>query len=242
MTINSPPPFSWPCMWPRPRSRASPWPGRGTTQNDILKEYIARGTYIFRRDFDAVVTDIFESVPTSCRAGTPSASAATTCASRSHGGAGAGFHPRRRHRLRRAAISRGWTSMTSRIASASSSPRGASCSRKWQVPRRPPDVGRIVKERFGAPALAPWPAATTSRPRLVAHAQSIDNNVVRTTVQPWRRFGRGSEPAHQLPRRSLALPTARPRRLALRTQQILAYESGVTETPDRSPAATTSSR
>ncbi len=54
----------------------------GTTQNDILKEYIARGTYIYPpRPSMRLVTDIFEfCARASCHAGTPSASPATTCA------------------------------------------------------------------------------------------------------------------------------------------------------------------
>jgi methylmalonyl-CoA mutase N-terminal domain/subunit len=64
-------------------------------------------------------------------------------------------------------------------------------------------------------------------------AQSIDNNVVRTTVQALAAVLGGAQSLHTNARdEALALPTAEAARLALRTQQILAYEAGVTETPD----------
>jgi methylmalonyl-CoA mutase N-terminal domain/subunit len=64
-------------------------------------------------------------------------------------------------------------------------------------------------------------------------AQSIENNVVRTTVQALSAVLGGAQSLHTNSRdEALALPTEEAARLALRTQQILAYESGVTETPD----------
>jgi methylmalonyl-CoA mutase N-terminal domain/subunit len=64
-------------------------------------------------------------------------------------------------------------------------------------------------------------------------AQSIDNNVVRTTVQALSAILGGAQSLHTNARdEALALPTQESARLALRTQQILAHESGVTETPD----------
>jgi methylmalonyl-CoA mutase N-terminal domain/subunit len=64
-------------------------------------------------------------------------------------------------------------------------------------------------------------------------AQSIDNNVVRTTVQALAAVLGGAQSLHTNSRdEALALPTEESARLALRTQQILAHEAGVTETPD----------
>jgi methylmalonyl-CoA mutase, N-terminal domain len=64
-------------------------------------------------------------------------------------------------------------------------------------------------------------------------AQSIDNNVVRTTIQALSAVLGGAQSLHTNSRdEALALPTEEAARLALRTQQILAYEAGVTETPD----------
>jgi methylmalonyl-CoA mutase N-terminal domain/subunit len=64
-------------------------------------------------------------------------------------------------------------------------------------------------------------------------AQSIDNNVVRTTIQALSAVLGGAQSLHTNARdEALALPTEDAARLALRTQQILAFEAGVTETPD----------
>ena len=58
-------------------------------------------------------------------------------------------------------------------------------------------------------------------------AQSIDNNVVRTTIQALAAVLGGAQSLHTNSRdEALALPTEEAARLALRTQQILAYESG----------------
>jgi methylmalonyl-CoA mutase N-terminal domain/subunit len=64
-------------------------------------------------------------------------------------------------------------------------------------------------------------------------ARSIDNNVVRTTIQALAAVLGGTQSLHTNARdEALALPTEESARLALRTQQILAHEVGVTETPD----------
>jgi methylmalonyl-CoA mutase N-terminal domain/subunit len=64
-------------------------------------------------------------------------------------------------------------------------------------------------------------------------AQSVDNNVVRTTIQALAAVLGGTQSLHTNARdEALALPTPETARLALRTQQIIAHESGVTDTPD----------
>ena len=64
-------------------------------------------------------------------------------------------------------------------------------------------------------------------------AQSVDNNVVRTTIQALSAVLGGTQSLHTNAKdEALALPTEESARLALRTQQIIAYEAGVTETPD----------
>jgi methylmalonyl-CoA mutase N-terminal domain/subunit len=64
-------------------------------------------------------------------------------------------------------------------------------------------------------------------------AQSVDNNVVRTTLQALAAVLGGTQSLHTNARdEALALPTPETARLALRTQQIIAHESGVTDTPD----------
>ncbi|MGZ6343210.1 MAG: methylmalonyl-CoA mutase family protein, partial [Candidatus Limnocylindrales bacterium] len=93
---------------------------------------------------------------------------------------------------------------------------------------------RLMRERFGA---------TNERSMMCRFhvqtagssltAQSVDNNVVRTTIQALSAVLGGAQSLHTNSRdEALALPTEDSVRLALRTQQILAYEAGVTETPD----------
>ena len=93
---------------------------------------------------------------------------------------------------------------------------------------------RIVRERFGssnARSMACRFHVQTAGSSLTA--QSVDNNVVRTTVQALAAILGGAQSLHTNSRdEALALPTEDSVRLALRTQQILAYESGVAETPD----------
>jgi methylmalonyl-CoA mutase N-terminal domain/subunit len=93
---------------------------------------------------------------------------------------------------------------------------------------------RIVRDRFGssnARSMACRFHVQTAGSSLTA--QSIDNNVVRTTVQALAAVLGGAQSLHTNAKdEALALPTEASARLALRTQQILAHESGVTETPD----------
>ena len=93
---------------------------------------------------------------------------------------------------------------------------------------------RIMRDRFGATD----PRSMMCRFHVQTAgssltAQSIDNNVVRTTIQALAAVLGGTQSLHTNARdEALALPTAESARLALRTQQILAHEAGVTETPD----------
>src|SRR5207344_3457943 len=92
----------------------------------------------------------------------------------------------------------------------------------------------IMKERFGATD----PRSMVCRFHVQTAgssltAQSVDNNVVRTTIQALAAVLGGAQSLHTNSRdEALALPTEEAARLALRTQQIIAYEAGVTETPD----------
>ncbi|MCI0345180.1 MAG: methylmalonyl-CoA mutase family protein, partial [Chloroflexi bacterium] len=93
---------------------------------------------------------------------------------------------------------------------------------------------RIVRDRFGASnarSMACRFHVQTAGSSLTA--QSVDNNVVRTTIQALAAILGGAQSLHTNSRdEALALPTEESVRLALRTQQILAYESGVADTPD----------
>ena len=64
-------------------------------------------------------------------------------------------------------------------------------------------------------------------------AQQPDNNIIRVTIQTLAAVLGGTQSLHTNSRdEALALPTEDSVRIALRTQQIVAYESGVTETVD----------
>jgi methylmalonyl-CoA mutase N-terminal domain/subunit len=64
-------------------------------------------------------------------------------------------------------------------------------------------------------------------------AQQIDNNVVRTTIQAMAAVCGGTQSLHTNSKdEALSLPTDESVKLALRTQQIIAYESGITNYPD----------
>ncbi len=209
----------------------------GTTQNDILKEYIARGTYIFPpRPSMRLVTDVFEF----CARELPRWNTISI----------SGYHMREAGATAaqelaftladaiayvEAAVERGldvdafagrlsfffaaWSELFEEVA-------------KFRVARRM--WATIMRERFGASdprsMLCRFHVQTAGSSLT---AQSIDNNVVRTTVQALAAVLGGAQSLHTNARdEALALPTEEAARLALRTQQILAYEAGVTETPD----------
>src|SRR5690349_124762 len=209
----------------------------GTTQNDILKEYIARGTYIFPpRPSMRLVTDVFEF----CAAELPKWNTISI----------SGYHMREAGATAaqelaftiadaiayvEAAVDRGldvddfagrlsfffaaWSELFEEVA-------------KFRVARRM--WATVMKERFGATnprsMLCRFHVQTAGSSLT---AQSIDNNVVRTTIQALAAVLGGAQSLHTNSRdEALALPTEEAARLALRTQQILAYEAGVTETPD----------
>jgi methylmalonyl-CoA mutase N-terminal domain/subunit len=209
----------------------------GTTQNDILKEYIARGTYIFPpRPSMRLVTDVFEF----CAAELPKWNTISI----------SGYHMREAGATAaqelaftladaiayvEAAVERGldvddfagrlsfffaaWSELFEEVA-------------KFRVARRM--WATIMRERFGATN----PRSMVCRFHVQTAgssltAQSIDNNVVRTTIQALAAVLGGAQSLHTNSRdEALALPTEEAARLALRTQQILAFEAGVSETPD----------
>jgi len=209
----------------------------GTTQNDILKEYIARGTWIFPPGPSMrLVTDIFEF----CAAELPRWNTISI----------SGYHMREAGATAaqelaftladaiaycEAAVERGlpiddfagrlsfffaaWSELFEEVA------KFRAARRMW---------ARIVRDRFGARSERSMMCrfhVQTAGSSLTA--QSIDNNVVRTTIQALSAVLGGAQSLHTNARdEALALPTEESARLALRTQQILAHESGVTETPD----------
>ncbi|TAM61967.1 MAG: methylmalonyl-CoA mutase [Chloroflexota bacterium] len=209
----------------------------GTVQNDILKEYIARGTYIYPTTPSMrLVTDIFAF----CSAEMPRWNTISI----------SGYHMREAGATAaqelaftladgiayvEAALGRGldvdafagrlsfffasWSELFEEVA------KFRAARRMW---------ARIMRDRFGARSERSLMCrfhVQTAGSSLTA--QAIDNNVVRTTVQALAAILGGAQSLHTNARdEALALPTEASARLALRTQQILAFESGVTETPD----------
>jgi methylmalonyl-CoA mutase N-terminal domain/subunit len=215
-----------------PRDRVA-----GTTQNDILKEYIARGTYIFPpRPSMRLVTDIFEfSARELPRWNTISISGYHMREAGATAAQELAFTMADAIAYVEAAVARGldvdafagrlsfffaaWSELFEEVA-------------KFRAARR--IWARLIRERFGArdprSMMCRFHVQTAGSSLT---AQSIDNNVVRTTVQALAAILGGAQSLHTNSRdEALALPTAEAARLALRTQQILAHESGVTETPD----------
>jgi len=215
-----------------PRDRIS-----GTTQNDILKEYIARGTWIYPpRPSMRLVTDIFEFCAKELpRWNTISISGYHMREAGASAAQELAFTLADAIAYCEAAVERGlaidefaprlsfffaaWSELFEEVA------KFRAARRMW---------ARIVRDRFGAKSersMACRFHVQTAGSSLTA--QSIDNNVVRTTVQALSAVLGGAQSLHTNARdEALALPTEESARLALRTQQILAHESGVTETPD----------
>jgi methylmalonyl-CoA mutase, N-terminal domain len=209
----------------------------GTVQNDILKEYIARGTWIYPpRPSMRLVTDIFEfgarELP---RWNTISISGYHMREAGASAAQELAFTLADGIAYVEAALARGlaiddfaprlsfffaaWSELFEEVA------KFRAARRMW---------ARIVRDRFGAKSprsMACRFHVQTAGSSLTA--QSVDNNVVRTALQALAAVLGGAQSLHTNSRdEALALPTEEAARLALRTQQILAYEAGVTETPD----------
>jgi methylmalonyl-CoA mutase N-terminal domain/subunit len=209
----------------------------GTVQNDILKEYIARGTWIYPpRPSMRLVTDVFEfasrELPkwnTISISGYHMREAGATAAQElaftladgiayveaatARGLAVDDFAPRLSF------FFAAWSELFEEVA------KFRAARRMW---------ARIMRDRFGASSSRSMMCRFhTQTAGSSLTAQSIDNNVVRTTLQALAAVLGGTQSLHTNARdEALALPTAESARLALRTQQIIAYEAGVTETPD----------
>jgi methylmalonyl-CoA mutase N-terminal domain/subunit len=210
---------------------------RGTAQNDILKEYCARGNYIFPpRPSMRITTDLFaychERLP---RWNTISIS---------------GYHIREAGSTAvqelAFTLANGIAYCQAAVAAGLSPDEfGARLSfffnahnhffqevAKFRAARRL--WARIMSERFGATnpkALALRFHAQTGGSTLTA--QQPENNVVRVAIQALSAVAGGAQSIHTNGYdEALALPTERSARIALRTQQILANEAGGTDTAD----------
>lgn len=92
---------------------------------------------------------------------------------------------------------------------------------------------RIMKEEFDANDRSCWMRFHTQTAGCSLTAQQPENNIVRTTIQALAAVLGGTQSLHTNSMdEALALPTEKAVRIALRTQQIIAHESGVANTVD----------
>jgi len=209
----------------------------GTIQNDILKEYIARGTYIYPpRGSMRIITDIFafasREVPnwnTISISGYHIREAGSTAAQELAFTLADGIA------YVEAALKAGLKidDFASRLSFFFNVHNNFFEEiAKFRVARRL--WARIMKERFGArdeKSMMMRFHAQTAGSTLTA--QQVDNNVVRVTLQALAAVLGGAQSLHTNSRdEALALPSENSALLALRTQQVIAYESGVTDTVD----------
>jgi methylmalonyl-CoA mutase N-terminal domain/subunit len=209
----------------------------GTIQNDILKEYIARGTYIYPpRAALRIVTDVFawaaQEVP---EWNTISIS---------------GYHIREAGSTAVQEVAFTFANAIAYIESAIAAgldvdtfaPRLSFFFNaqmdflteiaKFRAARRL--YARLMKERFGAKhersCMLRFHTQTAGSSLT---AQQPEVNVVRTTIEAMAAVLGGTQSLHTNGRdEALGLPTEESARLALRTQQVIASESGVTAVPD----------
>ena len=209
----------------------------GTIQNDILKEYIARGTYIYPpRPAMRIITDLF------AWAGSEVPEWNTISIS--------GYHIREAGSTAvqevaftlADAIAYVEAAVGAGLAVDSFAPRLSFFFNahnnffeeiaKFRAARRL--WARIMKERFAAQdprsMMLRFHAQTAGS---TLTAQQPEVNVVRVTLQALAAVLGGAQSLHTNSRdEALGLPTAEAARLALRTQQVIAHESGVTAEPD----------
>ncbi len=215
-----------------------PWTSvRGTIQNDVLKEYIARGTYIYPpRASMRIITDIFGF----CRDKVPRWNTISI----------SGYHIREAGST--AAQEIAFTladgiayvdaAITAGLEVDAFAPRLSFFFNahnnlleevaKFRAARRM--WAHIMRERFGAKNPKSWQMRFhTQTAGSTLTAQQVDNNVVRVALQALSAVMGGTQSLHTNSRdEALALPTAESARLALRTQQIIASESGVADFVD----------
>jgi len=210
---------------------------RGTVQNDILKEYIARGTYIFPpRPSMRLVTDLFRY----CATEVPKWNTISI----------SGYHIREAGST---AVQEVAFTLANGIAYVQAAidvgldvdtfaPRLSFFFNahndfleeiaKFRAARRL--WARIMRERFGARNPRSWRLRFhTQTAGCTLTAQQPEINVVRVTLQALAAVLGGTQSLHTNSRdEALWLPTEESVRIALRTQQIIAHESGVANTVD----------
>ncbi|MGC8967869.1 MAG: acyl-CoA mutase large subunit family protein [Thermus sp.] len=238
MTINAPAMMLLALYLLVAEEQGVPWDKvSGTVQNDILKEYFARGTYIYPPGPSMrLVTDIFafcaERVP---RWNTISISGYHIREAGSTAAQEIAFTLADAKAYVRAALERGLD--VDRFAPRLSFFFAAHGdifeeAAKFRAARRL--WARIMREEFGAKDPKSWMLRFhTQTGGSTLTAQEPLNNVVRTAYQALAAVLGGTQSLHtNAYDEALGLPTEKSALLALRTQQILAYESGVTRAID----------
>lgn len=209
----------------------------GTVQNDILKEYVARGTYIFPpKPSMRLITDVFEF----CANEVPNWNTISI----------SGYHIREAGST---AVQEVAFTLSNAIAYVQAAvDKGLNVDdfaprlsfffnahndffeevAKFRAARRM--WAKIMKERFGAKKTKSMQLRFhTQTGGSTLTAQQPDNNIVRVTLQALAAVLGGTQSLHTNSRdEALALPTEESARIALRTQQIIAYESAATDTID----------
>ncbi len=209
----------------------------GTIQNDVLKEYVARGTYIYPpHQAMRVITDIFAF----CRENVPDWNTISISV----------YHMREAGStaVQEVAftLADGMTYVQAAIDAGlpvdEFAPRMAfffACHNnfleevaKFRAARRL--WARIMKDRFGAKSPKSMMLRFhTQTGGSTLTAQQPENNIVRTALQALAAVLGGTQSLHTNSfDEALALPTEHSARIALRTQQIIAYESGVPQSID----------
>ena len=205
---------------------------KGTIQNDILKEYIARGTYIYPPEASMrLVTDIFAFCSTHVpQWNTISISGYHIREAGSTASQEIAFTLANGIQYVKAAIDKGlkvdeFGSRLSFFFNAHNDflneiAKFRAIRRLW---------AKIMKERFNAKNdKAMHCRFHTQTGGSTLAAQQIDNNIVRTTIQALSAVLGGTQSLHTNAfDEALALPTNQSAKLALRTQQVIAYESGI---------------
>ena len=210
---------------------------RGTIQNDLLKEYIARGTYIYPPEPSLrIITDIFEYCTTEMPAfNTISISGYHIREAGSDAAQEVGFTLANGIAYVQAAVDRGLDvdAFAGRLAFFfNGHNRFLEEVAKFRAARRM--WAHIMRDRFGAKNPRSWALRFhTQTAGSTLMAQSPDNNVVRVALQALSAVFGGTQSLHTNSRdEALALPSEQSARLALRTQQVIAHESGVADYVD----------
>ena len=209
----------------------------GTIQNDLLKEYIARGTYIYPPTPSLrVITDIFAF----CADQVPNWNTISI----------SGYHIREAGSTAAQEIAFTLADGIAYVEAALSAGLDVDtfASRlsfffnvhnnffeevaKFRAARRL--WAKIMKQRFHAKDPRSWMLRTHAQTAgSTLTAQQPDNNIMRVTLQALAAVLGGTNSLHTNSKdEALALPTEAAVRIALRTQQVIAYESGVADTID----------